>query len=294
MRRSFLALQGTASPFFSELATALMARGHRFTRVNFCGGDAAYAGSEPQLNFVGRSEELASWYESTVEEHRITDILMFGDCRAVHLPIHEISQRKGRRVHVFEEGYVRPNWITLEEIGVNGRSYLPRDASSYLAQSDCVPACPLAMETGYNLYERAFHDIRYRFANTLFNWRFRHYRSHRPNNGLLEYAGLAVRALRQRRHGKKAQDVMQELATKGWEYFIFPLQLNSDRRSSSIRHLMVYVMLSNGWSVRSRRMRPADLTSYKESSARYGSDRLSAIRGAVGSGCRRYRPLALH
>lgn len=228
MRRSFLALQGTASPFFSELATALMARGHRFTRVNFCGGDAAYAGSEPQLNFVGRSEELASWYESTVEEHRITDILMFGDCRAVHLPIHEISQRKGRRVHVFEEGYVRPNWITLEEIGVNGRSYLPRDASSYLAQSDCVPACPLAMETGYNLYERAFHDIRYRFANTLFNWRFRHYRSHRPNNGLLEYAGLAVRALRQRRHGKKAQDVMQELATKGWEYFIFPLQLNSD------------------------------------------------------------------
>ncbi|MGC7532736.1 capsular biosynthesis protein, partial [Pandoraea pneumonica] len=45
MRRSFLALQGTASPFFRQLLSALSERGHRVQRVNFCGGDLAYAGT---------------------------------------------------------------------------------------------------------------------------------------------------------------------------------------------------------------------------------------------------------
>ncbi|MFM0640346.1 capsular biosynthesis protein [Paraburkholderia metrosideri] len=228
MRRSFLALQGTASPFFSELATALMKRGHRFTRVNFCGGDLAYAGSERQLNFNGRLEDLPGWYESAIEEHDVTDIVMFGDCRAVHQPMHAASRAKGKRVYVFEEGYVRPHWITLEETGVNGRSHLPRDASWYLAQRGRVPACPTALQTGYNLYERAFHDIRYRAANALYNWRFRHYRSHRPRNGLVEYSGLAVRMLLQRNHNRDARQIMNDLVAKRGEYYIFPLQLNSD------------------------------------------------------------------
>lgn len=197
-------------------------------RVNFCGGDWAYAGSEPQLNFHGRMEDLAGWYKSAIEKHEVTDILMFGDCRAVHQPIHAVSRDKGKRVYVFEEGYVRPNWITLEETGVNGRSHLPRDASWYLEGRALVPACPSAMETGYNLYERAFHDIRYRAANSLYSWRFRHYRSHRPKNGLLEYWGLAIRALLQRDHIRDAGSTMRDLVAKSGQYYIFPLQLNSD------------------------------------------------------------------
>ncbi|NKJ45336.1 capsular biosynthesis protein [Burkholderia sp. SG-MS1] len=228
MHRSFLALQGTASPFFSRLATALREHDHAVRRVNFCGGDLAYAGIGDAWNFSLQSSELSDWYVNKMKAGNFTDVIMFGDCREIHRPIHPIAQAHGLRVHVFEEGYVRPHWLTLESHGVNGRSKLPRDPAWYLEQRHATPASPVGQPTGYNLYERAFHDIRYRSANTLFAPRFPHYRSHRPRNGFFEYSGLAARALRQRQHHRDSDRITQDLLNAGHAYYIFPLQLNSD------------------------------------------------------------------
>ncbi|WP_090687147.1 capsule biosynthesis protein [Paraburkholderia phenazinium] len=228
MRRSFLALQGTASPFFSRLAVALRERGHAVRRVNFCGGDLIYAGGGDAWNFSGRSGDLPEWYANVLNLGDFTDVILFGDCREIHRPMHPVSQSKGLRVHVFEEGYVRPHWLTLEKHGVNGRSQLPRDPAWYLAQRSVTPASPAGIPTGYNLRERAFHDIRYRAANTLYAKQFPHYRSHRPRNGFFEYSGLAARALRQRQHHRDAEQVTRELLDGAHAYYIFPLQLNSD------------------------------------------------------------------
>ncbi|WP_341319319.1 capsular biosynthesis protein [Paraburkholderia sp. IMGN_8] len=228
MHRSFLALQGTASPFFSRLAIALRERGHAVRRVNYCGGDLAYAGNGDSWNFRDQSSELTDWYVNRVKTGGFTDVIMFGDCREIHRHMHPVAQTNGLRVHVFEEGYVRPHWLTLEKHGVNGRSQLPRDPAWYIDQRRFTPASPAGQPTGYNLYERAFHDIRYRSANTLFASRFPHYRSHRPRNGFFEYSGLAARALRQRQHHRDADKVTRDLLDAGHAYYIFPLQLNSD------------------------------------------------------------------
>jgi capsular polysaccharide export protein len=228
MQRSFLALQGTASPFFSRLAIALRDRGHAVRRVNFCGGDLVYAGTGDNWNFTGQSSELPEWYLNATKTANVTDVIMFGDCREIHLPMHSVSARQDLRVHVFEEGYVRPHWLTLEKHGVNGRSHLPRDPAWYLEHRHVTPASPAGHPTGYSLRDRAFHDIRYRAANTLYAKQFPHYRSHRPRNGFVEYSGLATRALRQRQHHRNAEQVTRELLDAGHAYYIFPLQLNSD------------------------------------------------------------------
>ncbi|MGF6987084.1 capsular polysaccharide export protein [Paraburkholderia atlantica] len=228
MYRSFLALQGTASPFFSRLAVALRARGHALRRVNFCGGDLEYAGNGDAWNFAGQSCELGGWYEAQLRTGNFTDLIMFGDCREIHRPIHAIARATGLRIHVFEEGYVRPHWLTMERHGVNGRSKLPRDPAWYLDQRRFTPPSSVGQPTGYNLFERAFHDIRYRAANTLYAPRFPHYRSHRPRNGFFEYAGLAARALRQRQHHKDSDQVTCDLLDARKPYYVFPLQLNSD------------------------------------------------------------------
>ena len=229
MRRSFLALQGTASPFFRRLAYGLRAKGHAVRRVNFCGGDLVYGGrGEPAWNYTGHLDELPSWYADKIRTGDFTDVIMFGDCREVHRHMHPIADAAGLRVHVFEEGYVRPHWLTLERYGVNGRSQLPREPEWYRAHRHATPASPPAAPTGYNLAERAYHDIAYRIANSLFAMRFRHYRSHRPENGLVEYAGLALRAASQRQYEGHARRVTEELLRESREYFLFPLQLNSD------------------------------------------------------------------
>ncbi|MCR5891526.1 MULTISPECIES: capsular biosynthesis protein [Burkholderia] len=228
MRRSFLLLQGTASPFFGRLAVALSECGHAVRRVNFCGGDALYGGGCDAWDFALPLNQLSDWYSSVLEGGDFTDVLMFGDCRPIHRPVHAIAERAGATVRVFEEGYVRPNWLTLEQHGVNGRSQLPRDPEWYFGQREATPASMPALETGYNLHERAFHDIRYRLANALYASRFPHYQSHRPRNGFVEYAGLASRALKSRRQHRHADGVTQELLESGRPYYLFPLQLNSD------------------------------------------------------------------
>src|SRR6202044_2431225 len=120
----------------------------------------------------------------------------------------------------------------------------------YREQRVVTPPSPMGQPTGYNLYERTFHDIRYRSANTLYAARFPHYRSHRPRNGFLEYAGLAVRALRQRQHHRDAERLTRELFDAGQAYYIFPLQLNSDAQIvvhspfSSVRDAIETVLCS--------------------------------------------------
>ncbi|MGF6374780.1 capsular polysaccharide export protein [Paraburkholderia sp. RAU6.4a] len=228
MFRSFLVLQGTASPFFSRLSDALIERSHAVRRVSFCGGDLLYSGIHASWNFQDHVDSLNRWYVNKIKSANFTDVIMFGDCREIHRPIHPIAKSHGLHVHVFEEGYVRPHWLTMEQHGVNGRSQLPRDPAWYLEQRRFTPPSPVGEQTGYNLFERAFHDIRYRAANTLYAPRFPHYRSHRPRNGFFEYAGLAARALRQRRHHKDSDQVTRELLDAKKPYYIFPLQLNSD------------------------------------------------------------------
>jgi capsular polysaccharide export protein len=228
MPRSFLALQGTASPFFQRLCSALVSRGHSVNRINFCGGDLLYAGVVESLNCDATVDELPNWYDELIRYGAVTDILMFGDCRAIHKPVPVIAQRYGVNLHVFEEGYVRPYWITLEQHGVNGRSQLPRDPAWYLDRRTKTPPPPSCHATGYSLYERARHDIRYRAANAFYVSKFPNYQSHRPYNGAVEYAALAKRFLKKQAHNREAVNTTSTILGAKRAYFVFPLQLNSD------------------------------------------------------------------
>ncbi|MDR2326515.1 MAG: capsular biosynthesis protein [Acidovorax sp.] len=55
-------------------------------------------------------------------EHRIDAVLLFGDCRPVHACVRGLTERLGCALGVFEEGYLRPDHITFEPMGVNGHS----------------------------------------------------------------------------------------------------------------------------------------------------------------------------
>ncbi|MGK8198687.1 capsule biosynthesis protein [Burkholderia cepacia] len=250
MPRSFLVLQGTASSFFSQLGQALTRNGHAVLRVNFCGGDLLYGRTGVTVSYRGAMGDLPDWYRQIVQKQGVTDVLMFGDCREVHRHMHPIAQAFGLRTYVFEEGYIRPHWLTLEPHGVNGRSLLPRDPAWYLRQRSVVPRSMPGVPTGYNLYERAFHDISYRCANALFAVRFPNYRSHRPRNGLAEYTGLAAMALRQAGREREAKEVTNALLAGQKKYFLFPLQLNSDAQIvvhspfDGIREALSHVLLS--------------------------------------------------
>jgi capsular polysaccharide export protein len=99
-----------ASPLFDRLGDWLIARGEEARRINFCGGDAAYWRGKPAWNYRGTLDGLAPYLEERLDG--FTDLVLFCDAFPVHRVATALAVRARIRIHVFEEGYVRPNWIT--------------------------------------------------------------------------------------------------------------------------------------------------------------------------------------
>jgi capsular polysaccharide export protein len=50
--------------------------------------------------------------------------VLYGDTRPIHAEAIAVAREAGIAVHVFEEGYLRPYWVTYERGGANGHSRL--------------------------------------------------------------------------------------------------------------------------------------------------------------------------
>ena len=123
--RRFLFLQGPHGPFLHRLAKMLRAAGADVWRVGFNAGDRAFwFGAPGYIPFVGTIEDWPDAFARLIDTHTITDVVLYGDTRPIHAIAVAQAQAAGLRVHVFEEGYMRPYWITYERGGTNGNSRL--------------------------------------------------------------------------------------------------------------------------------------------------------------------------
>ncbi len=179
-RRQFLLLQGPMGSFFKKLAAHLRRNGHGTLRVNFNGGDALHFCSSHAVNFFGRLEEWPAEVVRLATVHGITDLILYGDCRPLHQLAIAALQPLGVRVHVYEEGYFRPDWVTMEEGGVNGFSPLPRDAGFYRALPPGESPARAPMPFGSSFPRLVRHTMSYYMASALLGIHYRHYRTHRP------------------------------------------------------------------------------------------------------------------
>jgi capsular polysaccharide export protein len=228
MGRRFLFLQGVATPFFSRLGDWLLRRGEQVFRVNLCAGDALYWRGKPAWNFRGAGEGFPDWLEERITRHAITDIVLFGDRRPLHRAAILLARELGVRVHAFEEGYIRPNWITLERGGVNAGSALPRDPAWYRAADRLLEAAGEGERVPAPIAPRAGHDMAYHAANLLNYVAYPGYRTHRPRLSAVEYAGWALRYARFPWRAKRDAAQLERILGKGRPFYFLPLQLNSD------------------------------------------------------------------
>lgn len=223
--KNVLLLQGPMGPFFRRLARDLQWAGAQVCKVDFCGGDWLFspAGSIP---FRGRIEDWPEFLRQLLRERKIDVVLLFGDCRPMHRLAHEVAHWNGLEIGVFEEGYVRPDYITLERFGVNGYSLLPRSPIFYLQTPP--PAVPPARMVGRSFwYAAGWATLYYLASAILYPW-FRHYQHHRPLTPL--EAIPWVRSLwRKMAYTVKEGRVLRRL-TADWsdKYYFVPLQVHND------------------------------------------------------------------
>jgi capsular polysaccharide export protein len=227
-RRSILLLQGPAGWCFARLAQALLARGHTVHKVNFNLGDRVFWRGPPATAYRGRAADWADQCARLIRIHRVTDLVLFGDCRPLHQAAIAVATRLGVRVLVAEEGYIRPDWVTFEPHGVNGNSTLPRDPAWYLTQAARLRPPPEAVPVQYSFARRAIEDLVYGIGAVAGLLAYPFYRTHRPWHPLLEYAGWAWQLLRRGHHRRRGARALALLAASGRPYFLFPLQLDCD------------------------------------------------------------------
>jgi capsular polysaccharide export protein len=226
--RTFLFLQGPVGAFFSRLAAALAGRGHGIRRIHFNGGDRACWHAGNAVDFRGSAGQWRPFLVQVLRDAAITDLVLFGDCRPLHREAIALARERHLTVHVFEEGYLRPSWITLEQGGVNRASPLPRDAQAYRDLSRLVPELAPSARFRSTFAQRAFADIAYNLASLLLAWRYPHYRTHKPWHPLKEYRHGAPRFIAGAWRRRRAAGEVEQILGGGAPYYVFPLQLDGD------------------------------------------------------------------
>jgi capsular polysaccharide export protein len=232
-QRVFLFLQGPASPFFARLGAALVQAGHGVRRINFCGGDRVFWPaklSAGTVDFCAAAPEWPSFLQGEMHRHGVTDVLLFGDRRPFHATAIAMAERLGIAAWSFEEGYLRPDWITLELGGNNGCSPLPRDPQEIRDRAEELPEPPPPRPVSASRHRMMVaRQLVYEAANLAWRTRFSHWQTHRPYPALAELRGWARRIPTLPLRHRRAEAVVRTvLGGQHGRFFLYPLQIDSD------------------------------------------------------------------
>jgi capsular polysaccharide export protein len=188
--RRVLLLQGPVGPFFDRLTHWLHGQGAQVHRVAFHTGDQWDCRAMEPIRFLGRPDEWPEAFTRLLESHRIDCVALFGQARPHHATALAMARPAGIPVVVFEEGYVRPGFATMELDGVNGHSttldryrwcsgpygepvWPPTDAAGRLqwrmalhAMRHYLPLCSLPPLNPHHVHHRSTH-MRHHLAHWL-------------------------------------------------------------------------------------------------------------------------------
>jgi capsular polysaccharide export protein len=227
-QRRLLFLQGVPGSFMHTLGTALAERGHGVLRVNFNGGDRLAWPSLPSTDFTGRMSEWPAFLQRLILDFAPTDLILHGDCRPLHKVAIEQANRTGITVHVFEEGYLRPDWITLEVGGVNGYSRLPRTVAAYHVAAGLLPIQPAATHVPPSVRTRARDCIAYGSACVALSPWFPRYATHRGWSLPHEALGWIKRSVRLPFARQRSRAAIRRAFAAGGGFFVLPIQMDND------------------------------------------------------------------
>jgi capsular polysaccharide export protein len=227
----FLFLQGPHGPFFHRLGRMLQRAGAGVWRVGFNAGDRAFwFQPSTYIPYRGTIDEWDSRFDALVAEKSVTDIVLYGDTRPVHAKAVARANALGLRVHVFEEGYMRPYWVTYERGGTNGHSRLMdmsvSDMQSALERSDME--APLPPAHWGDMRHHVFYGALYHWFVMFRNGEYRNFRPHRDLPVIKEFQLYIKRLLLMPLQSAERAIATWRIRNGGFPYHLALLQLEHD------------------------------------------------------------------
>jgi capsular polysaccharide export protein len=227
-----LMLQGPMGTFFNRVAAWLNEQGVAVKKINFSAGDWLFHRKLDAVNYKGKLAAFPGFLRDFLLEHDIDGIVCFGDCRHYHAAAKPVADALGVPFFVFEEGYVRPDYITLECGGVNAHSAMPRSPAFYRALPDVEVPKPQA---AYPRFARAAGAAMCYYATSrLLKPLFPHYVHHKKLSVRYEARNWCRSFGRKHLNRWRDKSVMETILREhDGKYFAVALQVYNDSQVKS-------------------------------------------------------------
>ncbi|SFV75742.1 Capsular polysaccharide export system protein KpsS [hydrothermal vent metagenome] len=225
--KNILLLQGPMGNFFKKLDILLQQHNATTYKIGFNAGDSFFSNHYNYIPYRDKKENYASFISRFLKEKKIDIIFLFGDCRYYQSISIKVAKTLHIKVFVFEEGYIRPNYITMELYGVNNFSSISRDASFY--QKLPLKKEPEVVEVHNSRFKMIMSAIFYYLIANIFYFRYPYYEHHRDFSAIKEaFFGIRsfVRKLIYPFYEKKYLQIIKTQLSK--KYFFVPLQTHND------------------------------------------------------------------
>ncbi len=235
--KTFLFLQGPHGPFFDALGHMLKSANCDVWRVGFNKGDEFFWRDKTSyLPFNAQPDDWPAFLENIFDAKTITDIVLYGDTRPIHAQAVALAKERNLRVHVFEEGYLRPYWISYERDGANGNSKLMGMTIAQMrrALEGLDQDLPDAPARWGDMRHHIFYGMAYHYFVLLRNGGYKFFRPHRDRSVGQEFQLYLKRLFTMPFSAMKRIVATRRVKNGGFPYHLVLLQLEHD--ASFINH----------------------------------------------------------
>jgi len=209
----------------------LRAAGASIHRIGFNAGDQlAWKHKDAYTPFLEEKTVWREWLTTFLDARQITDIVLYGDTRDIHQTARELARTRNITVHCFEEGYLRPYWITYERGGVNGNSRLmrmtvPEMRAMLGGRTRDVPEAPAQWGA---LWHHIYNGALYHWQVLFLNGKYKNFKPHRTISVKREWWLYIKRLALFAYHSWDRQRETTRLTNSGANYHLVLLQLAHD------------------------------------------------------------------
>ena len=249
--KNVLFLQGPIGPFFKKLDLHFRSKNANTFKITLNAADWLFSNKDNTYPFKGKREEWTQYIEIFFKEHKIDKIFLFGDCRFYQSHAIKIAKQLDIEIFVFEEGYLRPDFITLERDGVNDYSKISREAQFYRALNDDYLNIPSSISAKPVYKQMAFSAIFYYIAGHLFAFRYPNYTHHRESSAVKEFFWWWNHVFLKAKYKLTEKKVLKKITSDFSSlYYFVPLQTHNDfqltvhSRFNNIEEFITEVMQS--------------------------------------------------
>ena len=253
---NFLFLQGPLGPFFSDLSLCFREKNSNCYKINFNFGDEFWEKKESYNNSFSFKEKINEWpvfLLKKIKKYHIDTVICYGDCRSYHKIEREICLDRNIDFFALEEGYLRPDFITLEKGGVNANSPLFNQFDKslgleYINHNFDASGSSCDLVIGNTLLYRSYQAGSYYMGKFLFKSKYPNYIHHRPWSEMKECTSWLKGFGKKVSYCHKDRAVLKYLDYKVRAFkcplFLIPLQVSEDfqiRSHSNYKCLDVFL-----------------------------------------------------